>query len=77
MFMRGTAIVGTTGLAAPMSMLTICAPDNPCSISSTSGQERNMPIWVACAHVDRGGGTVTVKKEALRASRFALAVSFQ
>ena len=35
-----------------------------------------MPIWVACvarAHVDRGGGPVTVEKEALRASRFALA----
>ena len=39
-----------------------------------------MPIWVACvarAHVDRGGGAVTVEKdhdvEALRASRFALA----
>jgi hypothetical protein len=30
-----------------------------------------MPIWVACvarAHVDRGGGAVTVEKEALRAS---------
>lgn len=27
-----------------------------------------MPIWVACvarAHVDRGGGAVTVEKEAL------------
>ena len=57
--MRGTAIVGTTGLAAPMSMLTICAPDNPCSIATTFGQERNMPIWVACvarAQVDRGSG---------------------
>jgi hypothetical protein len=39
-----------------------------------------MPIWVACvarAHVDRGGGAVTVEKdrdvEALRASSFALA----
>jgi hypothetical protein len=26
---RGTTIVGTTGLAAPMSMLTTCASDNP------------------------------------------------
>ena len=25
---HGTTIVGTIGLAAPMSMLTICAPDN-------------------------------------------------
>jgi hypothetical protein len=34
-----------------------------------------MPTWVACvarAHVDRGGGAVTVEKEALRASSFAL-----
>jgi hypothetical protein len=31
MVTRGPTIVGTTGLAAPMSMLTICAPDNPCS----------------------------------------------
>jgi hypothetical protein len=61
-------------------MLTICAPDNPCSISTTFGQERNMPIWVACvarAHVDRGRGAVIVEKdrdvEALRTSSFALA----
>jgi len=27
---HGTTIVGTIGLAAPMSMLTICAPDNLC-----------------------------------------------
>ena len=35
-----------------------------------------MPIRVACvarAHVDRGGDAVTVEKEALRASGFALA----
>jgi hypothetical protein len=39
MITRGTTIVGTTGLAAAMSMLTICAPDNPCSISTTFGQD--------------------------------------
>jgi hypothetical protein len=27
---HGTTIVGTIGLAAPMSMLTICAADNLC-----------------------------------------------
>ena len=80
MITRGTPIVGTTGLAAPMSMLIICAPDNPCSIVTTFGWERNMPIWVARvarAHVDRGGGAVTFEKdrdvEALRAGGFALA----
>ena len=35
MFMRGTAIVRTTGLAAPMSMLTICAPNDRCSEGSS------------------------------------------
>src|SRR5262249_54863140 len=32
---RGTTIVGTIGLAAPMSMLTICAPDNLCGAGSS------------------------------------------
>jgi hypothetical protein len=61
-----------------MSMVTICAPDKHCSIATTFGRERNMPIWVACvarAHVDRGDGAVTFEKdhdvEAL--SRIALA----
>src|SRR6266508_1089573 len=31
---HGSPIVGTTGLAAPMSMLTICAPDNLCGAGS-------------------------------------------
>jgi hypothetical protein len=30
----GTTIVGTIGLAATMSMLTICAPDNLCGAGS-------------------------------------------
>jgi isoquinoline 1-oxidoreductase subunit beta len=39
--------------------------DTGLGIATTFGQERNMPIWVACvarAHVDRGSGAVTVEK---------------